>query len=128
MAKGAVDEQDRGDIRAGKFAICELAVHILLFPGALPGSLFSTGCKKSSSAATAPTSLSATLADSSFQTSGQWDGVTYEPQDTGFIITVTAWDPGQRTIAGTFSGVLYVASTDSLVVSNGVFNAGYPSN
>jgi hypothetical protein len=43
------------------------------------------------------------------------------------IITVTAWDPGQRTIAGTFSGVLNL-ETDSLVVTNGVFNASYPPN
>jgi hypothetical protein len=153
---------------------------------ALAGSL-STGCKKSSSAATAPTTMSATLADSSYQTSGEWNGVSYEPQDTGFIITgqvpgggtalqlffnepftlnvpistvatsaivsfeintvdptyvyeargccnghaiitVTAWDPGQRTIAGTFSGVLYGGVGDTLVVTNGVFNASYPSN
>jgi len=163
-----------------------LSISVSVLAGlALAGSL-STGCKKSSSTATAPTTMSATLADSSFQTSGQWDGASYEPQDTGFIITgqppgggnalqlffnqpfllnvpistttttavvafsintvdptyvyeargccnghaiitVTAWDPGQRTIAGTFSGVLY-SDIDSLVVTNGVFNAGYPSN
>jgi hypothetical protein len=131
--------------------------------------------------------MSATLADSSYQTSGEWDGVTYEPQDTGFaitgqvpgggtalqiffnepftlnvpnstvptsavvsfevntayptfvyeargccnghaIITVTAWDATQRTIAGTFSGALYSDVNDSLVVTNGVFNGGYAPN
>jgi len=43
MAKGAVDEQDRGDIRAGKFAICELAVLIFsFFQGGFPEVFFST--------------------------------------------------------------------------------------
>jgi hypothetical protein len=41
MAKGAVDEQDRGDIRAGKFAICELAVLIFsFFQGGFPEVFF----------------------------------------------------------------------------------------
>jgi hypothetical protein len=41
-------------------------------------------------------------------------------------ITVNSWDHIKLTIAGTFSGVLYNPTlSDSIVVSNGVFNVTY---
>lgn len=57
-------------------------------------------------------------------------GVVFEargPNNTHANITVTAWDPLSHTIAGNFSGVLY-EDTDSLVVTNGVFDVSYPRN
>jgi hypothetical protein len=52
---------------------------------------------------------------------------------TGFgtgILTVSSYDSTGHTIAGTFSGVLYNASTgtDSVVVTNGKFNSTFTVN
>ncbi|HUB60763.1 MAG TPA: hypothetical protein VL978_08675 [Puia sp.] len=45
------------------------------------------------------------------------------------ILTVTSYDSTNRTVGGTFNGVLYnLNGSDSLVISNGKFSTGYTLN
>lgn len=43
-------------------------------------------------------------------------------------ITVTAWDSTHKTIAGTFSGTLYVNNSPDSVMTKGQFNVNYLAN
>ena len=59
---------------------------------------------------------------------GSNTGPTYSGGDiTGHgVVTLSAWDTVNHTIAGTFSGVLYDNGLiDSVVVTNGTFNTSY---
>lgn len=60
----------------------------------------------------------------------EYDSWLAYPMDHGNV-TLTSWDKNAKTIAGTFEGVLYTSvglgnfANDSLVITNGKFNASY---
>jgi len=62
----------------------------------------------------------------------EYDSWLAFPMDHGNV-TITSWDKDSKTIAGTFEGVLYTSvglgnfANDSLVITNGKFNATYTS-
>ncbi|HMI63779.1 MAG TPA: hypothetical protein VK518_22845 [Puia sp.] len=62
----------------------------------------------------------------------EYDSWLAYPMDHGNV-TLTTWDKNAKTIAGTFEGVLYSSiglgnfANDSLVITNGKFNASYIS-
>jgi len=62
----------------------------------------------------------------------EYDSWLAYPEDHGNV-TLTSWDKNAKTITGTFDGVLYTSvglgnwANDSLVITNGKFNATYIS-
>ena len=62
----------------------------------------------------------------------EYDSWLAYPEDHGNV-TLTGWDKNAKTITGTFEGVLYTSvglgnwANDSLVITNGKFNASYTS-
>lgn len=62
----------------------------------------------------------------------EYDSWLAYPMDHGNV-TLTSWDKSAKTIAGSFEGVLYTSvglgnwANDSLVITNGKFNASYIS-